>query len=440
MKNAHTITLGLLFTLAACKATPPEPSDTPQDACDDGVCILSGVLTEDLTLTADTAWVLRGGVFVGDGTSQTTLTIEPGTVIYGESSSDGMLVVNRNARILADGTAEAPIVFTSSKDVGSRARGDWGGLILNGNATLNSCTDGTVACEAFGEGGTGWYGGDDDNDDSGVLRYVRVEFAGTLISPDNELNGIAFQGVGRGTEIDYIQVHMNADDGVEFFGGTAQAKHLVVTGVGDDSLDWTDGWRGKVQFAVLQQYDDASGDNGIEADSNADNNDASPRSAPVLSNLTVIGSPSSEASDYGMLLREGTAAQIHNTLVLGFNDACVDVDHGSTFDRIADGTLVMNNVTLDCATPFEKDDEDADGDGTNDVDPLDIEVDLFGSANGNGVGTQLVHAPNDRTAPDFATDMRGAVIPSDPFFDTVDHMGGVGSVDWTDGWTTTAAN
>ena len=133
-----------------------------------------------------------------------------------------MLVVRRNAQIMAEGTVEEPIIFTSSKEPGSRARGDWGGLIINGNAPINSCSDNTEEfCEAFGEGGTGFYGGNDPSDDSGVLKYVRVEFAGTLVSPENELNGIAFQGVGSGTEIDYIQVHMNADDGIEFFGGAA---------------------------------------------------------------------------------------------------------------------------------------------------------------------------------------------------------------------------
>ncbi len=259
-------------------------------ACDGGVCVLSGVITEDLTLTADTDWLLRGGVFIGDDENPTTLTIEAGTTVYGETSTDGMLVIRRSSRIMAEGSADAPIVFTSSKEAGTRARGDWGGLIINGRAPVNSCGGDYEGdyCEAYGEGGTGWYGGADAGDSSGVLRYVRVEFAGTLISPENELNGIAFQGVGSGTEVDYVQVHMNADDGIEFFGGTAQVKHVLVTGVGDDMLDWTDGWQGKAQFVVLQQFADA-GDNGIEADNNGDDNEASPRSNPTLSHITIIG-------------------------------------------------------------------------------------------------------------------------------------------------------
>ncbi|MCB9694163.1 MAG: hypothetical protein H6736_20325 [Alphaproteobacteria bacterium] len=432
--------LTLLAFLAACTGETA-PTDTPEDtACRDGVCVLSGTLTEDMTLTADKAWLLRGGVFVGDDTNPTTLTVEPGTVVYGESATDGMLVVRRGSRLVAEGTADAPIVFTSSKAEGSRSRGDWGGLILNGRAPINSCAEGEGACEAFGEGGTGWYGGDDPDDDSGVLKYVRVEFAGTLVSPENELNGIAFQGVGRGTTVDYVQVHMNADDGIEFFGGTAEVKHVLVTGVGDDSLDWTDGWQGKAQFVVLQQYDDASGDNGIEADNNAENNLATPRSMPTLSNLTIIGSPASDKSDYGMLLREGTAAHIANALIVGFNDACLDIDHAATFAGL--GTdLTLTNIHMDCATLFEKDDEDADGDDVEDADPMDIDADFFAHGAGNTTGDDggLV-APFDLVAPDFTSTATGASIPADAFFETVDHIGGVGTTDWTAGWTTSAAN
>jgi hypothetical protein len=330
--------------------------------------------------------------------------------------------------------------MTSSQPEGSRNRGDWGGLILNGNAPVNVCNDGAADCESFGEGGTGFYGGPDEDDDSGVLRYVRVEFAGTLVSPDNELNGIAFQGVGRNTEIDYIQVHMNADDGVEFFGGTAEAKHVLVTGVGDDALDWTDGWRGKAQFVVLQQYDDASGDNGIEADNNGDNNDASPRSFPTLSNLTIIGSPDSDASDYGMLLREGTAASISNAIITGWNDACLDIDHEATF-ALAGSDLTMTNIRMDCANAFEKDDQDFDGDEVDDPDPIDIDADLFALGAGNATGDDGgIADPFNLATPDFTSTATGASVPSDPFFEPVDHIGGVGSDDWTAGWTTSARN
>ena len=174
-------------------------------------------------------------------------------------------------------------MFTSDQLEGQKARGDWGGLIINGNAPINGCDE--DLCSAEGEGSTGLYGGDNTEDNSGTLRYVRVEYAGTQFSEDNELNGIAFQGVGSGTTVEYIQVHMNADDGVEFYGGSVNVKYVVLTGIGDDSMDWTDGWNGKAQFVLAKQASD-DGDNGIEADNNKANNDFEPRSNPTLANMT----------------------------------------------------------------------------------------------------------------------------------------------------------
>ncbi len=241
--------------------------------------------------------------------------------------------------------------MTSDQPVGFRGRGDWGGLILNGNAPVN--LPGGVG---IGEGSTGIYGGSDPDDSSGVLRYVRVEFAGIEFSPDNELNGIAFQGVGRGTIVEHVQVHFNKDDGVEFFGGTVDAKWLVLTGIGDDSIDWTFGWQGRIQFAVVQQRGDDT-DNGIEADNNGNNNDLLPRSAPTLYNITLIGDPSftnfgPESTD-GMRLREGTAGIIRNAVVMGFKSEAIDVRNTSTQNQITLGTLqVTHSIAYDnrCAT------------------------------------------------------------------------------------------
>ena len=236
------------------------------------LCALSGRITASLTLTADKDYLLNGPVFIGDGTAETVLTIEAGTTIYGlkDPGAPGTLIVDRGSKLEANGTKDAPIVFTSDQLEGQRDRGDWGGLIINGYAPINGCDE--APCSAEGEGSTGSYGGDDPADSSGTLRYVRVEYAGTLFSEDNELNGIAFQGVGSGTTVEYVQVHMNKDDGIEFFGGTVSAKYVVLTGIGDDSIDWTDGWTGNIQYGIVKQYED-DGDNGIEADNNKANND-----------------------------------------------------------------------------------------------------------------------------------------------------------------------
>ncbi|MCB9685526.1 MAG: hypothetical protein H6738_21005 [Alphaproteobacteria bacterium] len=437
------LVIGLVAGLAACSGGGTDPTGTPGVTvqgveCDGDTCVVSGDITQDLTMTADKQWLLRGGVFIGDDTNETVLTVEPGTTVYGENSTAGMLVIRRGSRIEAAGTASEPIVFTSSKAPGSRARGDWGGLILNGRAPINNCTDSAAVCEQFGEGGTGFFGGDDANDTSGTLSYVRVEFAGTLISPDNELNGIGFQAVGRGTTIDHVQVHMNADDGVEFFGGTAEWTHLLITGVGDDMLDWTDGWQGKGQFFVGQQYE-GSGDNGIEADNNAENNDLSPRSHPILSNITVIGSPDSASSDFGALLREGTEGELYNVVIAGFNEACLSMSQAATLDRIDAGDLVMKSSLLDCATSFLTDDDNGD--------VLDTDIqDFFEAQASNVVAAAGLTAPFDVASPDFrpaagSAAASGGQAPSDAFFQAVSYRGGVDpSDDWTVGWTTADPN
>lgn len=424
-----SISLALILPLVACNKDGAEDSadDTASTVSDceviNGaeVCVLTGILTEDMTLTADKTYLLRGGFFVGDDINTTTLTIEPGTVIYGETSTQGMLVVTRNSKLMAEGTAEAPITFTSSNAEGTRAPGDWGGLILNGKAPLNVCDgvdDAPDPCEAFGEGGTGSYGGNDPADNSGVLKYVRVQFGGTLLSPENELNGIAFQGVGSGTTVDYIQVHKNDDDGVEFFGGTVQASHIVVTGAGDDSLDWTDGWQGSAQYVILQQ--DGAGDQGIEADNNGDYNDAEPRSNPTLSNLTLIGVPDSEQSDFGILLREGTAGDLDSVLIQGFNDACFALNHDATYQQGLDGALVVTNMVASCTTGVESETK---GDAL-DFDGSDIEAWLAGMEGNSFTSEALVEDAYSLTAPNFlpteAAQGQGAIIDG---------------TDWTAGWT-----
>ena len=322
----------------------------------EGFCYLSGEYTDDLTLTTDYFYVLEGGVFIGDDTSNTVLTIEPGVTIYGDSASDAFLAIRRNAKIMAEGTESAPIVFTSPQAVGSRDRSDWGGLIINGNAPINNCYDGAenLPCEAEGEGGTGTYGGSDASDSSGVLKYVRIEFGGTEISPENEVNGIAFQGVGSGTTVSYIQVHMNKDDGVEFFGGTVSADHLVLTANGDDSLDYTDGWTGTVSDVFIQHFAGYESDKGMEMDNNGDQNDATPRSNPTISNVTIVGSADGST---GFLVRAGSAGSYDNINITG-SGKCFDIDGDSTWAQAQAGSITVTNSTLDCDSPFADDSGD----------------------------------------------------------------------------------
>lgn len=414
--------------------TPP-----PVDECVGGVCILTGTLTKDTMLTANRRWLLRGTVFVGDGMNRTVLTIEPGTTIIGEVNTTGVLVIRRSSQIQAVGTRERPIVFTSEKPVGMRARGDWGGVIINGRARINRC--GMSPCEAFGEGGTGFFGGDDDADDSGTLRYVRIEFAGRLLSPENELNGLALQGVGSGTTIDHVQVHFGQDDGIEFFGGAVNVKYVLVTGADDDSFDWTDGWRGKAQFVIAQQYP-GNGDNGIEADNYGENPMVMPRSKPTLSNVTLIGSPDSTNSDDGMLLRAGTGGLVSNTIVYGWNASCFNIDGADTFAAALAGTstltgeLTVSRTLISCAQPF----------ATDPTDPVALSTFFMTLNQDNQLVDPLLGAPLDVVSPNFAPRagspaLGAGRVPSDPFFEPVDFIGGMGpGSDWTAGWTTNAQN
>ena len=433
----------------------PSVSTQANVTCDEGGdqrrCIVSGRITSDYTFTADTLWLLNGAVFVDE---PARLTIDAGTEILGRSETNGTLIISRGAQIRANGTAEAPIVMTSDVEVGDRARADWGGLIINGRAPLN-----VPGGEAEGEGGTGVYGGDDPDDDSGHLYYVRVEFAGTELSPDNELNGIAFQGVGRKTEVDHIMVKLNKDDGLEFFGGTVEVKHVICFAIADDSIDWTDGWQGKGQFLIAMQMGDDA-DNGFESDNNGDNNNLTPRSNPTLYNLTLIGDPydfPGNESDIGMLFREGTAATIRNFIITGFKEAAVDIDHAATFAQVAQGNLtlesglVYGNCIVDgCVGQFLPDDDAGASVTTADFVSGASNVHLMDPVLGDPsylcefCPFDLID-PTRNFAPRGSSPAVNGIVepslpPNDGFFDVASFIGAVGPPgsgqdDWFAGWT-----
>ena len=311
---------------------------------------ITGDILTNTTWTSDKVWVLTQPIFVGrdcgaDGAAancvQATLTIEPGTTVVGKTDlpqgvRGAYLVVSRGSKLIADATGEARrptadevIVFTSGAPRGDRARGDWGGLIINGRARTNAGT------EAEGEGDSGLYGGNLDTDDSGILRGVRIEYAGDDVTPTDQLNGLALQGVGSGTTISYVQIHYNVDDGVEPFGGTVSVDHLVVTGIGDDSVDGTDGYRGFMQFIIGQQRGDRA-DNGMELSNDGEGGTATPRSTGVVANATMIGADQDASQgeiagangDRGAEMREGTSYRVYNSIFTGFGNAgfCVDGD------------------------------------------------------------------------------------------------------------------
>ena len=291
--------------------------------------ILNGPQTT-MTLSASNNYLLRGKVNWVAGSS---VTIPAGTYLFGEKATTGYLVIDRGAQIFVNGTKAAPVVLTSDQALGAMAPGDNGGVVIHGRAIANCAnTAGGDSCTS--EGGAGSYGGGDDNDNSGSIKYMRIEYSGKVISPDNELNSLTMNAVGRNTSIDFVQAHEGSDDGFEWFGGTARASHLVSTGADDDGLDWQLGWSGQAQFAVVQM-EPLRGDKGIEADNSEFNFQATPRSNPTLSNLTLVGTnpPTAGAgsTNIGIHWRRGTAGTIVNSIILGFRGPGLQLSDPETF-------------------------------------------------------------------------------------------------------------
>jgi hypothetical protein len=380
---------------------------------------LSAPMTQDLTLDAGNDWYLEGPLVVGNDTDKTVLTLEPGTTVYGGDGS--FILIQRSSQIMAEGTKASPIVLTSAKASGSRGSEDWGGLVINGRAPINNAANADGS--APGEAGTGKYGGNVSDDNSGVLKYVRVEFAGNKIDLENELNGFAFQGVGSGTTVEYIQAHMTSDDGIEFFGGTVNVRHLVVTGSDDDSVDWTGGWTGKAQFVVAKQLSESGteAERGIEADNLKGTNSATPYSSPTLSNVTLIAREGN--GKQGVMVREGTKGQFHNMVISGFG-VCVKVDHAQTEANVDDKSLAMANVVYDCGATAE--------DGNK-------AADLTGGSAASKSGSPALEGPMGWMPAAGSPALGIGPGPSDAFFTATDYAGAFdGTTDWTEGWIETA--
>jgi hypothetical protein len=284
------------------------------------VTLVGAIATQ--TLTPANNYLLRGKVEVAPGH---TLTIQPGTVLFGEFSTTGYLVIDRGAKIMAIGTREQPIIMTSSQAPGSMAPGDNGGWVIHGRARAN-CQP-TPADSCVSEGGAGAYGGNNDADNSGVIRYVRIEYSGKELAPNNELNALTMNAVGAGTTIEYVQTHMGSDDGPEWFGGTVNCKHIIQTGGDDDNLDWQLGYRGFIQFLVCQQHPGRC-DAGIEADNSEFGANNQPRSHPVISNVTLVGAPTGggTATNRGTLFRRGTAFYVINSIFTGWRGPAMAID------------------------------------------------------------------------------------------------------------------
>ncbi|XXF78440.1 hypothetical protein P2318_01405 [Myxococcaceae bacterium GXIMD 01537] len=419
--------------------------------------VVEGNIKGDTTWTADKVWVLRDNIFVESG----TLTIEAGTRIEGEGRSS--LAITTGGRLKAVGTKDKPIVFTSTKAPGSRAAGDWGGVVLLGKAPINVVTadgsPGTASIEGYPATQPGIaYGGSDATHDCGELRYVRIEFAGFKLSSNNELNGLTAGGCGSKTVLDYIQVHKGNDDGVEMFGGTANLKHILITQPDDDGLDWDLGYSGKVQFLIVQLNQDV-GNFAFESDNNPNQPAAAtPVSTPEVWNATLIGSNAAKAgkTQGGMHLKNGTAGRMNNLIVAHFTDWALDVDGVATRERLTDSahplfiksSLFWDNKDDTTSIPTVANPQ-KDGAGKpiagTDVTQFDEQTLVApGNTYGNRVlDPQLTDALNllkpnftpKTGSPALNPDNAAPLAGGDGFFEASRFVGAIGTEDWTAGWT-----
>ncbi len=445
--------VSLCVVMMACPVTPAPDGGTGggtgTDAGTGGgggqmeVVNVTADIAGDTTWTKDKLYVLKQLTYVNSG----TLTIEPGTVVAGDGPS--ALIVTRDARLVAAGTATEPIVFTSSLPAGQRGSqsGDWGGLVFLGRATINTM-GGENNAEGLVNDPRNKYGGTDNAHDCGTLKYVRVEFAGRSLTPNNELNGITLNGCGTNTVVDFVQVHRGIDDGVELFGGTVNVKHLVISASDDDGLDWDKGWTGKGQFIVIAQIP-GRGNHGIEADNDASNADLMPRSSPTLYNLTLVGrrpdTAGSEGDSRGVILRAGTAGKIFNMLVTNFTSQGLLVDGNPSKAQWTSGALAVSN-SLFFQNPMSGVSDyvsalRADGGITDNMfnEPTELAApslnNRFDLDPKLAAATSLT-APSFKPLSDSPALMGGATPPADGFFDaTANFVGAVGTVDWTAGWT-----
>ena len=303
--------------------------------------ILKGELTANKTLLKDKVYALSGEYIVKTGA---TLTIQEGVKIVAKTDDESVdyILVQQGAKIEAVGTKENPIIMTSDK----KESGAWGGLHICGKAHTNAENG-----EGTSEIGNAAYGGSADNDNSGTLKYIRLENTGYALDSEHEANGISFYGVGNGTTVEYVQAYNGSDDGFEFFGGSVDVKHMVVTNCSDDSFDWTEGWNGRGQFLVA--YQEAKETLGfdcdclMECDNNGKNFAATPVACPTLANLTLI---CNGGEKQGVRLRAGTQVKMYNALITG-KGKCLTTETTETEKALVDGTSVLNYVTL--ATDIE---------------------------------------------------------------------------------------
>ena len=401
--------------------------------------VIEGTIDKSITLSKG-KYTLKGYVYVNNNA---TLTIEAGSVIMSDVTEKGALIIERGSKLIADGRADQPIVFTSGKASGQRNAGDWGGIILLGKAPTNRPTNPPPVIEG---GVNRTYGGTEPTDNSGVLRYLRIEFSGIAAEPNSEINGLTLGGVGSGTIIENVQVSYGADDGFEFFGGTVNAKNLISFGTYDDDFDFDFGYVGKIQYAVSLRDKPADTDqaNGIECDNDGSGTAATPFTKPQLSNLTLIGpyDTTGSASTHGFSnrWRRATRFVLRNSILLGHRKAGFSLEDAATATAYLNNeSEFKNNIVAVYTKPYLA------GNASSQTVITDAQIKAKAEADGSVTlasrdDVQLTD-PFNLTNPNFLPKTGSPALTGvnftgmDAFFTVTTYRGAFGTTNWAQGWT-----
>ncbi len=398
--------------------------------------ILTGNINENVELPKG-KYTLKGYVYVNN---RARLTFAAGSTIVSDTINKGALIIEQNSRLICDGTASEPIVFTSGKAPGQRKPGDWGGIAIAGNAPTNRSTPPIL------EGGiNAVYGGSLANDNSGILRYVRIEFAGIAADPNSEINGLTLGGVGNGTIIENVQVSYGNDDAYEFFGGTVNAKNLIAFATADDDFDFDFGYVGRIQFAVSLRdpkfVDGGDAGNGIECDNDGAGTTAGPRTRPQLSNFTFVGPNNASGTlanhNFTTRFRRSTHFSLTNSVLIGYQKAGFQFESDSTAAAYIDGrSRFRHNLVHAVAEPYKVQ-------STSLINAANVQskaegVDsckTFASAN-----DVMLENPFSLTAPNFLPKAGSPALTGASFFGltgftTTTYVGAFGTTNWMAGWT-----
>ena len=400
--------------------------------------VITGVINDNVTLPKG-KYTLKGYVFVNN---RAVLTIAAGSTIVSDTIQKGALIIERNSRLFAEGTATEPIVFTSGKPANQRKPGDWGGIVILGNAPTNRSTPPII------EGGiNSEYGGNVVADNSGSLKYVRIEFAGIAADPNSEINGLTCGGVGSGTTLENIQVSYGNDDAYEFFGGTVNAKNIIAFATADDDFDYDFGFVGRIQFGISLRdpafVDPGDAGNGIECDNDGSGTVANPRTRPQMSNFTFCG-PNGASTlnpngrhNYNTRFRRSTHFQLNNSILIGYQKAGFQFESDSTAQAYLDGrSRFRHNIVHAVVEPYK-----VESSALTTAAAIKTKAEGVDSCRTYAAATDIqLENPFNLAAPNFAPKTGSPALSGASFhgltgYTTTTYVGAVGTTNWLQGWT-----